>query len=230
MEREANTTSGDSSAPCPPIVTLVHFCDNHGPVNLLATCAVPRVGCTWPSRGLGQACASCHILKEDERRILTEEKGTKRVWASASPETWEAAVATEFIPLLRRVALRALSFENGSSDAEENAGNTVLFKVGPLSVAQELPHSQVLYTFFQEHDRCFALAKSFRLKDRFNVRGFRRTYGIIVLASHSEVLMSVSSEVSILLQSLIAKMQVRRDLDCLSIIRDLQLDSHRCRR
>jgi len=98
-------------------VALSHFCDDHGPTVLLVTTSTQHARTVTAS----PSCASCKSLEEDERRIISREEDSERSWASVKVPSASASQPAD--ALLRRLALRALSFEGQEAD------RTMIFKV-----------------------------------------------------------------------------------------------------
>ncbi len=93
---------------------------------------------------------------------------------------------------LRRMALRSLSFEASSSPDGVDGVDTMIFSSSDT----------------QSPSSAFVLSSSFRVKDAGNVRGFKRTYGILVLLNHRHTLLQLAGKMTEITQSLVAHIQV----------------------
>ena len=151
-----------------PHVCLCHFCDNHGPTVVLACTkrASTDVNGNISQDNLG-SCDSCRSLEADQGFIVTpmasEEDATlPMVYASCNasqlPET--------ALLLLRRAAMRCLSLESTSASSTNAAcspGRPVVFG----------------------DQEWLAMAATFRVSDGEHVRGFKRTYGLVLMVPGS---------------------------------------------
>ncbi len=130
-------------------------------------------------------CSSCRSLPSFQRFLVTEEpgSGSAAVYFSADVNRCHEDLQV----VLKRAAVRSMSLEVGPD--RQDTGGPLIFRDTSGGGSYVL---------------CF----NFRLRDAGNIRGFRRSYGILVMVPSKRLLVELSTTLIDHAQRLAARLQV----------------------